>query len=129
MSDLPPPVAPALPEGAIPSLPRAAPRAAPRLGARAALLAAATRARRALELRYGGAWRVVHPHALGRTSRGRLALLAWQTAGGQPGRMEGWRLFDLTRIEAVEPLHAAFTPRPPGNGGRAPVIRRPMEAV
>jgi hypothetical protein len=28
-------------------------------------------------VQYDGAWRVVHPHALGRTGRGKLSLLAW----------------------------------------------------
>jgi hypothetical protein len=33
---------------------------------------------------------------------------------------EGWRLFDLTRIEAMELLGATFQPRPrpPGDDGR-----------
>jgi predicted DNA-binding transcriptional regulator YafY len=82
---------------------------------RAERLAEAVRARRALQIRYGGAWRVVHPHALGPTSTGKLGLLTWQTAGvargpGDPG--EGWRLFDVARIEDAQPLRATFTPRP-----------------
>lgn len=105
----------------------------PRLPALAALVSAALRAQRAVELRYAGTWRVVHPHALGRTRRGNLALLAWQTAGGT-GRAEGWRLFDLSRIEAVEPLRASFAPRPrtprtEATGRWTPAILRPLEAV
>lgn len=77
-----------------------------------ARLAEAIHARHALHLLYDEAWRVVHPHALGRTGRGKLALLAWQTAGdGRSGGPEGWRLFDLGRIEAAEVLQARFTPR------------------
>jgi len=88
---------------------------ADRLQRRAERLAEAVRSRRALEIRYGGAWRVVHPHALGQTGTGRLGLLTWQTAGiargpGDPG--EGWRLFHVARIEDARFLHATFTPRP-----------------
>lgn len=82
---------------------------------RAEYLKKAVMARRALELRYGGAWRVVHPHALGRTGTGRLGLLTWQTAGvarGPGAEGEGWRMFDVARIEDAQPLHATFTPRP-----------------
>ncbi|MBY0338826.1 MAG: WYL domain-containing protein [Acetobacteraceae bacterium] len=82
---------------------------------RVARLREAVQARRVLELRYGGAWRVVHPHALGRTGTGRIGLLTWQTAGlargpGSPG--EGWRMFDVARIEDARILHATFAPRP-----------------
>lgn len=82
---------------------------------RAEYLAGAVRARRALEIRYGGAWRIVHPHALGRTGTGKLGLLTWQTAGvarGPGSEGEGWRMFDVARIEDAQPLHATFTPRP-----------------
>ena len=84
-----------------------------------AQLAEAIHARRALHLQYDEAWRVVHPHALGRTGRGKLALLAWQTAGdGRSGGPEGWRLFDLGRIAAAEVLQARFTPRQRPESGR-----------
>lgn len=82
---------------------------------RVARLSRAVRERRALEVLYGGAWRVVHPHALGEMGTGRLGLLTWQTAGlvrgpGSPG--EGWRMFDVARIEDAELLRATFAPRP-----------------
>ncbi|WP_376095891.1 WYL domain-containing protein [Roseomonas sp. CCTCC AB2023176] len=78
-------------------------------------LSHAVHERRALEVLYGGAWRVVHPHALGETGTGKLGLLTWQTAGlargpGNPG--EGWRLFDIARIEDAQVLRATFAPRP-----------------
>ena len=82
---------------------------------RAERLAEAVRGRRALQIRYGGAWRVVHPHALGRTGTGRLGLLTWQTAGlarGPDDPGEGWRMFDVARIEDAQLLRATFTPRP-----------------
>jgi hypothetical protein len=105
----------------------------PRLAPRAAYLTAAIRARRALHLLYGGAWRVVHPHAVGRTSRGTLVMLSWQTAGyGRSGEREGWRMFDIARIDDVEELRATFTPRPrPPNAGEGWTrgILRPIAAV
>jgi predicted DNA-binding transcriptional regulator YafY len=99
----------------------------PSLRRRAKRLAKAVEARRVLHICYGGRWRVVHPHALGPTSRGRLGLLAWQTAGvvrapGNDG--EGWRLFDVTRIEKAQCLQATFVPRSraPGKGWTAGII-------
>jgi len=47
---------------------------------RVARLSEAVRERRAVELLYGGAWRVVHPHALGRTGTGRTGLLTWRSS-------------------------------------------------
>jgi hypothetical protein len=98
------------------------------LGAAHALIAAALRARRPLGLRYAGAWRSVEPHILGRTSTGRLALLAWQSAAedGASGR-PGWRLFSLDRIEAVEPQPGHFTPHPTGDAP-GPILR-PTQSV
>lgn len=100
---------------------------------RADYLAEAVRQRRALQLRYGGAWRVVHPHALGRTGTGRLGLLTWQTAGVPRGRGdggEGWRMFDVARIEDAELLRATFTPRArAARKGWTPGIARPTSEV
>jgi predicted DNA-binding transcriptional regulator YafY len=104
-----------------------------RLALRAAWLTGAVRARRALYLLYGGSWRVVHPHAVGRTARGRTVLLAWQTAGyGRSGEREGWRMFDIARIDGVEELRATFTPRPRSpKAGEAwtPGIKRAISAI
>ena len=100
----------------------------PRPGTAVALLSAAMRARRALSLRYHGAWRVVQPHALGRTARGRLSLLAWQVADERrEGETQGWRLFDLGQVEALEPRREVFRPRG-GTGPRSP-ITRPIAAA
>ena len=83
------------------------------------LLTEALHRRRAVQLLYDGAWRVVHPHAVGRTARGGLSLLAWQTAGfGRSAEPEGWRLFDLGRVEAAEVLQASFAPRARPASGR-----------
>ncbi|WP_431267111.1 WYL domain-containing protein [Dankookia sp. P2] len=97
----------------------------------AALLADAVHRRRAVQLLYDDAWRVVHPHALGRSGRGKLALLAWQTAGlGRSAEPEGWRMFDLGRVAAVEPLQAHFAPRPrPADGRWTAGITEPVAAV
>lgn len=83
------------------------------------LLTEALHRRRAVQLLYDGAWRVVHPHVVGRTARGGLSLLAWQTAGfGRSAEPEGWRLFDLGRVEAAEMLQAGFAPRERPASGR-----------
>lgn len=83
------------------------------------LLAECLHRRRAVHLLYDGAWRVVHPHAIGRTARGMFALLGWQTAGfGRSGVPEGWRLFKISRIAAAEALQAGFAPRPRPATGR-----------
>ncbi|MCB4820294.1 WYL domain-containing protein [Roseicella aerolata] len=97
----------------------------------AALLADAVHQRRAVQLLYDGAWRVVHPHALGRTGRGKLSLLAWQTAGlGRSAEPEGWRMFDLTRVAGADLLQAHFAPRPqPASGRWTAGIAEPMAAV
>ncbi|WP_140886726.1 hypothetical protein [Muricoccus nepalensis] len=99
---------------------------------RVARLARAVRERRALELLYGGAWRVVHPHAIGRMGTGRIGLLTWQTAGlargpGDPG--EGWRMFDVARIGATRALRAHFAPRPRGGPAWTAGIGAPVAEV
>ncbi|MGG5810799.1 hypothetical protein [Falsiroseomonas sp. CW058] len=100
----------------------------PRPGAAVALLSAALRAHRALSLRYHGAWRVVQPHVLGRSARGRLSLLAWQVADERgEAHGPGWRLFDLGQLEGLEPRREGFRPRG-GTGPRSP-IARPIAAA
>jgi hypothetical protein len=99
---------------------------------RIARLARAVQERRALELLYGGAWRVVHPHALGEMGTGRLGLLTWQTAGlargpGSPG--EGWRMFDVARIEEARALRATFAPRPREGAAWTAGISAPLAEV
>lgn len=104
----------------------------PTLRRRVARLSRAVRERRAMELLYGGAWRVVHPHAIGRMGTGKVGLLTWQTAGlargpGDPG--EGWRMFDVARIEATRALRAHFAPRPRGGRAWTAGIDAPMAEV
>jgi len=60
-----------------------------------------------------GATRVVQPHALYRTSGGRLFLDAYQVAGeSSSGDLPGWREFDLALTTDVEALDDAFEVAP-----------------
>jgi len=95
------------------------------------LLADALHRRRAVQILYDDVWRVVHPHEIGRTAKGKLALLAWQTAGiGRSAEPEGWRLFDLGRVSAMEVLQATFGPRPhPAAGHWTAGIRKTIAAL
>jgi len=94
------------------------------------LLTEALHRRRAVQLCYDGAWRVAHPHALGRTARGDLSLLVWQTAGfGRSAEPEGWRLLTLDRVTAAEMLQAGFAPRPQPASGRWTAGLREMVAA
>jgi len=103
-----------------------------KLRRRVARLSRAVRERRALELLYGGAWRVVHPHAIGRMGTGKVGLLTWQTAGlarGPDDPGEGWRMFDVARIEGTRALRAHFAPRPRGGPAWTPGIDTPLAEV
>jgi predicted DNA-binding transcriptional regulator YafY len=73
----------------------------------------AIRRRRVVRLRYAGHERTVEPHALGHTTSGKRALLAWQIAGGSHREPpNGWRTFLLSAIERCEPTERTFSPRP-----------------
>ncbi|MBI2496657.1 MAG: hypothetical protein HYV75_01580 [Opitutae bacterium] len=77
------------------------------------LIKQALAGRRLLQFRYHGYARRVEPHALGRVTEGRRALLGWQVAGGsrsEPPR--GWRTFMLGEIESPKILRGMFVPRP-----------------
>jgi hypothetical protein len=75
-------------------------------------LADAIRQRRVVEMVYRGdgeGSRVVHPHALYRTSAGGLCLDAVQVAGRtRSGRLPAWRQFHLMEIEDVRVLRSRF---------------------
>jgi hypothetical protein len=77
-------------------------------------LVEAVRAHRAVELRYRGQGaRVVHPHAVYRTSRGGLRVDGVQVSGAtSSGSLPGWRDFELMKISDVEVLDAVFEPAP-----------------
>lgn len=78
------------------------------------LVSQAIEARRPLFLVYrAGATRVVQPHALYRTSGGRLFLDAYQVAGeSSSGDLPGWREFDLALTTDLEALDDAFEVAP-----------------
>ncbi|MDI1248854.1 MAG: hypothetical protein PSV13_08330 [Lacunisphaera sp.] len=68
--------------------------------------------RRMLQFRYHGYLRKVEPHALGRVTDDRRALLGWQVLGGS--RREpppGWRTFLLAEIRSLKILRPTFAPR------------------
>jgi predicted DNA-binding transcriptional regulator YafY len=77
----------------------------------------AVRAHRAVELRYrardGVRSRIVHPHAVFRTSNGKLVMEGVQVAGDtRSGSLPGWREFELMRVADIRVLDATFTPSP-----------------
>lgn len=77
------------------------------------LIRHALRERRMLEFTYHGHLRRVEPHALGRVTDERLALLAWQVAGGSRSEPPpGWRTFVVAELKGVRLMPGSFTPRP-----------------
>ena len=65
-------------------------------------LRAAIKARNAVEFRYHGRHRIVHPHAIFIASTGTHCLDAVQVGGqSTSGQLPGWRRFDLNDIAAV----------------------------
>ena len=65
-------------------------------------LRAAIKGRNAVEFRYHGRRRVVHPHAIFIAGTGTHCLDAVQVGGqSTSGTLPGWRRFDLNDIEAV----------------------------
>jgi hypothetical protein len=77
-------------------------------------LVEAVRAHRVVELWYGeGGARVVHPHAVYRTSAGGLRVDGVQVGGtSRSGSLPGWRDFELMKIAEVQVLDAEFDPAP-----------------
>jgi WYL domain-containing protein len=77
-------------------------------------LVEAVRDHRAVELRYRGQGvRIVHPHAVYRTSAGALRVEGVQVGGASSsGALPGWRDFELMQISHVRVLDAEFDPAP-----------------
>lgn len=70
-------------------------------------------ARRLVKFKYHGHTRVVEPHALGRVTGDRLALLGWQVSGGSgSGPTPDWRTFVLAEMSSLKIQPGRFTPRP-----------------
>jgi len=68
--------------------------------------------RKAPKFKYHGHTRVVEPHALGRISDDRRALLGWQVSGGSASEPPpGWRTFVLAEIQSMKLLRKNYTPR------------------
>ena len=69
--------------------------------------------RRVVQFKYHGYSRRVEPHALGRVTEGRLALLGWQVSGGSASEPPpGWRTFLLADMDSLKLLRKTFAPRP-----------------
>ncbi len=67
---------------------------------------------RVVSFRYHGHARRVEPHALGRVTEGRLALLGWQVAGGSASEPPpGWRTFVLAEITGFKLTRKTFVAR------------------
>lgn len=76
------------------------------------LLRQALAERRVVRFKYHGYERRVEPHAIGRVTEDRLALLGWQVSGGSASEPPpGWRTFFLNEIEALKLLGKKFAPR------------------
>ena len=66
------------------------------------MILTAIREKRLLTFAYDQHPRTVEPHAYGRTREGRLALRAYQTAGGSKSAPPpGWRLFHVDDMQGL----------------------------
>lgn len=75
---------------------------------------------RVLRLRYGGHMRLVEPHAIGITTGGHRAVLAWQIEGGsRSDPPSGWRTFLLEDVSEAALTVRGFTRRPSYNRDKA----------
>jgi predicted DNA-binding transcriptional regulator YafY len=73
----------------------------------------AIRDRRVVEIDYRGGSRIVHPHAVYRSSAGALCLDALQVTGeSRSGGLPGWRVFKLMQIRQLSVLDATFAREP-----------------
>jgi predicted DNA-binding transcriptional regulator YafY len=86
--------------------------AAPKMTAEE-LLRQALQERRVVQFKYHGYSRRVEPHALGRATGDRPALLGWQVSGGSASEPPpGWRTFVLADIKSLKLMRPTFVPRP-----------------
>jgi len=77
------------------------------------LLRRALAERRFVTFKYHGHARRVGPHALGRVTDNRLALLGWQVSGGSASEPPpGWRIFVVAGMKKMKLARATFAPRP-----------------
>lgn len=77
------------------------------------LIRRALAGRKLLKFSYHGHTRVVEPHALGRVTDDRRALLGWQVSGGSASEPPpGWRTFVLADIQSLKLLRKNYVSRP-----------------
>jgi predicted DNA-binding transcriptional regulator YafY len=75
------------------------------------LLRQALSERRVVQFKYHGHSRRVEPHALGRVTGSRPALLGWQVSGGSASEPPpGWRTFVLADIKSLKLMRPTFVP-------------------
>lgn len=76
------------------------------------LLRRALAERRLVTFKYHGHARRVEPHALGRVTDNRLALLGWQVSGGSASEPPpGWRTFVMAEMDSLKLARRTFAPR------------------
>jgi hypothetical protein len=76
------------------------------------LIRQALNERRVVQFKYHGYVRRAEPHALGRATGDRPALLGWQVSGGSASEPPpGWRTFVVAEIEALGVTRRTFAPR------------------
>ena len=80
----------------------------------------ALKEKRVMTFTYHGYARMVEAHALGESTDGKVALLAWQTGGGsQTEPPPGWRTFLLADITGLTLAETNFAkPRPDYHKGK-----------
>ena len=84
------------------------------------VLREALAARSVVTFNYKGQTRVVEPHALGKANDDKLALLAWQTAGGSNTEPPpGWRVFLVAEIDGLKVSAGKFEKPRAGYGAKA----------
>lgn len=72
------------------------------------LIEQAIRGRNLITFRYDNENRLVEPHAVGRTAKGKSVVRGFQPAGGT-SRELGWKLFSLDKIEDFQCLRLTFS--------------------
>lgn len=78
-------------------------------------ICSAIAARARMRISYGGGQRLVEPHCHGTSTAGNEVLRAYQVSGfSRSGEHEGWKLFDVSKIEASETLAERFLTNRPG---------------
>ena len=88
------------------------------------MLAAAIKNGDVLSVHYGGGWRLVEPHTLGRGSKGQFLLRAFQISGySRSGEATGWKLFSVGELVSAVPTAAKFTGPRPGYNPSDSVMR------